>query len=75
MSAVAKKPVHVVLALNSSEHSKYAFQWALENFLQVNVHKVTLLTVVEPPIQAGYYYAASAGTIHALLIKKSLLTN
>jgi nucleotide-binding universal stress UspA family protein len=55
-----QKKVHVVLSLNSSEHSKYAFEWALKNFLNVDTHNVTLLTVVEPPIQAGYYYAASA---------------
>ncbi|PJF18459.1 UspA domain-containing protein [Paramicrosporidium saccamoebae] len=57
---MAEQKVHVVLSLNSSEHSKYAFEWALKNFLNVDTHKVTLLTVVEPPIQAGYYYAASA---------------
>ncbi len=57
-----KSLVHVVLALNASEHSKYAFEWAVKNFLNPAIHKVTLLTVVEPPIQAGYYYAASAGT-------------
>lgn len=56
-----EQSVHVVLALNSSEHSKYAFDWAAKNFLNPALHKVTLLTVVEPPIQAGYYYAASAG--------------
>lgn len=52
---------HVVLALNGSEHSKYAFDWAVKNLLHLPTHRVTILTVVEPPIQAGYYYAASAG--------------
>lgn len=56
-----ERKVHVVLSLNSSEHSRYAFEWALKNLLHSGTHKVTLLTVVEPPIQAGYYYAASAG--------------
>ena len=52
---------HVVLALNNSDHSKYAFEWAIKNLLHLPTHRVTILTVVEPPIQAGYYYAASAG--------------
>lgn len=56
------KKQHLVLALNDSEHSKHAFQWALDHLVRLPDHKVTLLTVVEPPIQAGYYYAASAGT-------------
>ena len=59
--AEGKKSTHVVLALNASEHSRYAFEWAIKHLLQAAIHKVTLLTVVEPPIQAGYYYAASAG--------------
>lgn len=54
-------PIHVVMALNSSEHSKYAFNWAVKNLLRSGDHRVTILTVVEPPVQAGYYYAASAG--------------
>lgn len=57
-------PVHVVLALNNSEHSKYAFNWVVKNLLRTSDHKLTILTVVEPPIQAGYYYAASAGTFN-----------
>jgi hypothetical protein len=52
----------VVIAVNQSEPSKYAFDWAVKHFLRPEAHKVILLTVVEPPIQAGYYYAASAGT-------------
>lgn len=56
-----EKLSNVVMALNNSEHSKNAFDWALKNLLKVGTHKVALLTVVEPPIQAGYYYAASAG--------------
>ncbi len=60
-------PIHVVLAVNNSEHSQYAFNWAIKNFLRTNDHRVTLLTVVEPPIQAGYYYAASAGTLSSPL--------
>jgi len=57
----AAKKLHVVISLNSSEPSTFAFEWALKNFLRAADHKVTILTVVEPPIQAGYYYAASAG--------------
>lgn len=54
--------LNVVLSLNNSEPSKYAFDWAMHNILRPEQHTVTILTVVEPPIQAGYYYAASAGT-------------
>lgn len=53
--------INVVLAVSSSEPSKYAFDWCIKNLFEPTKHKVTLLTVVEPPIQAGYYYAASAG--------------
>jgi nucleotide-binding universal stress UspA family protein len=52
--------LHVVLCLNDAEPSKYAFDWALKNLLSPEKHRVTILSVVEPPIQAGYYYAASA---------------
>jgi len=52
--------LNVVIAVSGSEPSKYAFDWSVKNFLRPEDHKVTLLTVVEPPIQAGYYYAASA---------------
>lgn len=55
--------LNVVISVSGSEPSKYAFDWVCKNFLRAEDHKVTLLTVVEPPIQAGYYYAASAGTI------------
>lgn len=53
--------LNVVISVNGSEPSQYAFDWIVKNFLRPEDHKVTLLTVVEPPIQAGYYYAASAG--------------
>lgn len=53
--------INVVLAVSSSEPSQYAFDWCIKNLFDATKHKVTLLTVVEPPIQAGYYYAASAG--------------
>lgn len=62
-----RKSINVVLALNASEHSKYAFNWAINNLLRTTDHKVTLLTVVEPPVQAGYYYAASAGKRQSML--------
>jgi len=60
--------LNVVISVNTSEPSKYAFDWVIQNFLRPDVHKVTLLTVVEPPIQAGYYYAASAGMSIAPLL-------
>ncbi len=53
-------PLHVVIAVNASEPSRFALEWAMRNFLRLPDHRVTLLTVVEPPVQAGYYYAASA---------------
>lgn len=56
--------LHVVLALNHSDNSKFSLQWAMDHFLNPNIHRVTLFTVVEPPIQAGYYYAAS-GAIYS----------
>lgn len=60
--------LNIVLSLNSSEPSKYAFEWAMHNIIKPTEHKVTILTVVEPPIQAGYYYAASAGIILQFLV-------
>lgn len=58
MSSSSK--LNVVMALTESPASKHALEWACKHFLNPTMHKVTLLTVVEPPIQAGYYYAASA---------------
>lgn len=55
--------MHIVVAVNDSEPSRYAFDWLLENVLRnSSSHKLSILTVVEPPVQAGYYYAASGGT-------------
>lgn len=55
--------MHIVVAINESEPSLYAFDWMIENILKESKsHKVSILTVVEPPVQAGYYYAASGGT-------------
>lgn len=59
-SDIFPQRLNVVISLNDSEPSKYAFQWSLDNFLDPNKHKLTILTVVEPPVQAGYYYTASA---------------
>lgn len=50
----------VVIAVSENESSKYAFQWALDNLIDPAKHSVTIFTVVEPPLQSGYYYAASA---------------
>lgn len=61
ISLSSHKMLNIVISVNSSEPSQYAFDWVMKNFLRPEDHKVTLLTVVEPPIQAGYYYAASAG--------------
>lgn len=66
---------HVVLALNASDHSRYAFNWSIKNLLNPSTHRVTILTVVEPPVQAGYYYAASAGTIFIKIEKHDYLLN
>ena len=56
--------LHVVIALNQADNSKFCLQWAMDHFLNPSTHKVTLFTVVEPPVQAGYYYAAS-GAIYS----------
>lgn len=61
----------VVLALNQSDNSKYCLQWAMDHFLDGKLHKVTLLTVVEPPVQAGYYYAASGAIYSAQFIDEA----
>ena len=54
--------MHIVVAVNESESSLFAFDWMVENFLKESKsHKLSILTVVEPPVQAGYYYAASGG--------------
>lgn len=59
--------MHVVVAVNESEPSLYAFDWMIENILKDSKnHKLSILTVVEPPVQAGYYYAASGGNIDNL---------
>jgi hypothetical protein len=55
--------MHIVIAINESEPSTYALDWTISNILKDSKnHKISLLTVVEPPVQAGYYYAASGGT-------------
>ena len=53
--------MHVLVAVNESETSQYALSWTLEHLIpkQGSSFKLTLLTVVEPPGQAAYYYAAS----------------
>lgn len=54
--------MHIVVAVNESEPSLFAFDWMIENILKDSKnHKLSILTVVEPPVQAGYYYAASGG--------------
>lgn len=56
--------MHIVIAINESSPSQYAFDWMIENILKDSkAHKLSILTVVEPPVQAGYYYAASGGTM------------
>jgi hypothetical protein len=56
--------LQVVIAVNQSENSKFCLQCTIDHFLNPSAHKVTLFTVVEPPVQAGYYYAAS-GAIYS----------
>jgi len=68
--------MHIVIAINESEPSIYAFDWMINNILKDSKnHKVSILTVVEPPVQAGYYYAASGGkpNIQALVINRLFL--
>lgn len=61
--------MHIVVAVNESEPSLYAFDWMIENILKESKnHKISILTVVEPPVQAGYYYAASGGTWNIWII-------
>ena len=64
--------LHIVIVLNASEPSQYAIKWAMDNFLDPLRHRVTILTVVEPPIQTGYYYAASAGNNNTYIISSIL---
>ena len=49
----------ILIAVNETESSKFAFQWTLENIVKPDQDELTIFTVVEPPIQSGYYYAAS----------------
>jgi hypothetical protein len=69
--------MHILIAVNNSEPSKHALQWVLTNFIpsqsgggssesgnDKQLPMITLLTVVEPPAQASYYYAAS-GAIYS----------
>ncbi len=66
--------MHIVLAVNETEPSKFAFDWAIKNILEGSKnHKVTIMTVVEPPVQAGYYYAASGG--NKIRLKIITITN
>jgi hypothetical protein len=54
--------MHIIIAVNDSEPSRYAFEWLMDHMLKEDKgHKLSILTVVEPPVQAGYYYAASGG--------------
>jgi nucleotide-binding universal stress UspA family protein len=58
--------LHVVIALNDSDNSRYCLEWTVEHVMvqDLKQFRVTLLTVVQPPVQAGYYYAAS-GAIYS----------
>lgn len=51
--------LHIVLAVTNNDSSKHAFGWALDKFVNPKQHQLTIFTVVEPPLQAGYYYASS----------------
>jgi nucleotide-binding universal stress UspA family protein len=65
--------MHVVVAVNESEPSLFAFDWMIENIIKESKnHKLSILTVVEPPVQAGYYYAASGGNCFCYIIIFSL---
>lgn len=59
--------IKVVIAVNNNESSKYAFNWALNNFINPDKHLITILTVVEPPLHAGFNYGSSAGIPFKLL--------
>ena len=55
------KPLEtVVISVNDSQSSEYCFRWALEHFIRPTAHKVVLLSIISPPVEAGYYYTAGA---------------
>lgn len=56
----------IVLALDRSEYSANAFDWAVKNLIRPADHEVTILTVLEPPKTSGYYFAASEGIMNWL---------
>lgn len=72
--------MHVLIAVNESLSSHYAFEWCLANLIPrasasapsspsgPEVTKVTLITIIEPPAQASYYYAASGAVYTASFI-------
>lgn len=68
--------MHLLVALNEGDQSKYAFEWLLKNIIpsandsSSSIDKVTLMTVVEPPVQASYYYAASGAVYTASYIEE-----
>ncbi|RKP19028.1 adenine nucleotide alpha hydrolases-like protein [Rozella allomycis CSF55] len=65
------KPIEtVVISISDSEHSDYAFHWAIEHFLRPNTQKVVLLTILNPPAEAGYYYTAGAAVYTTTYIEE-----
>lgn len=73
--------MHALIAVNESLPSHHAFEWCLANLIPraaasaspspphgPEVTKVTLITIIEPPVQASYYYAASGAVYTASFI-------
>lgn len=54
--------MHAILAINESEFSGYARDWFVKNVLK-EAHRVTVVTVIEPPVNLGYYYSERASEI------------
>ena len=51
--------MHIVVAIGDDKNGHHALEWALENVIKPDTH-LTILTIVEPPVQLGYYFAANA---------------
>ncbi len=58
----------VVIALSASPSSAHALQWAADNILDVAKHTVVLISVIEAPVEAGYYFDSAVSMPTALHI-------
>lgn len=66
----------IVIALSASPSSAHALQWAADNILDVAKHTVVLISVIEAPVEAGYYFdsAVSMSTLRLDAAPATLLT-